>query len=347
MLFNQNKENNVFFEELHLRHLSLLIDLKNIKINNWFYKMVIINTLDDLKIFLSNLDKNKNKCIIAIQNRRIIGYLYTYTLNYKKTCVKINAPKFILEECKPSKRYLIYELIKKSISSADLKNSNWIINSNISDDDLISASRELGFQPLQEIKIWSKNNFKDNDLTHIEVDDLINNFVEINKNNIKRSLNFIRSNESILFRNLLDLDHSDIYKRNDKNSGLILFENEIIFMILKDLNYQDSNVYSLIRGFCWDERLNLILKYVINTISKKNPYALFKTYSDDNDLNEYLLNLNMKEQNNELLLVRNSLIRRDVKSENMLNKSIEKIFHKINPQNNPFPTPYPINLKPK
>ena len=54
---NSNKNQKVTFEELHLRHLKLLIDLKSNKLNNWFLKMAIINTFDDLKIFLNLLKK--------------------------------------------------------------------------------------------------------------------------------------------------------------------------------------------------------------------------------------------------------------------------------------------------
>jgi len=56
----------VTFEELHIRHINLLIDIKNKELNNWFLKMAIINTFDDLKIFLNNLNKNNNKLIISI-----------------------------------------------------------------------------------------------------------------------------------------------------------------------------------------------------------------------------------------------------------------------------------------
>ena len=57
LTYNENQK--VTFEELHIRHLKLLIDLKSKKLNNWFLKMAIINTLDDLKIFLNHLKKIK------------------------------------------------------------------------------------------------------------------------------------------------------------------------------------------------------------------------------------------------------------------------------------------------
>ena len=57
--------------------------------------MAIINTFDDLKIFLNNLKKNKNKCIIAINGYKIIGYLNIFPLNTKENCLKISKPKLI------------------------------------------------------------------------------------------------------------------------------------------------------------------------------------------------------------------------------------------------------------
>ena len=55
--FKSDKGMVVTFEELHIRHINLLIDIKNKQLNNWFLKMAIINTFDDLKIFLNNLKK--------------------------------------------------------------------------------------------------------------------------------------------------------------------------------------------------------------------------------------------------------------------------------------------------
>ena len=63
--------------------------------------------------------------------------------------------------------------------------------------------------------------------------------------------------------------------------------------------------------------------------------------SADNDLNNYLKNLGLIEFRHELLLVRNTFIKKELKSANKLNKSIESIMEKINPQGNPYPSPYP------
>ena len=156
--FQSKKGMEVTFEELHIRHINLLIDIKNKELNNWFLKMAIINTFDDLKIFLNNLKKNKNKCIIAISGNEIIGYLNIFPLNKKETCLKISKPKLINNKCSLTDKQLTLGLIKKSISIKYIKTSRWIINADINNVDLISTSRELGFQPLGEIILWDGSN---------------------------------------------------------------------------------------------------------------------------------------------------------------------------------------------
>ena len=39
--FQSKKGMKVTFEELHIRHINLLIDIKNKELNNWFLKMAI------------------------------------------------------------------------------------------------------------------------------------------------------------------------------------------------------------------------------------------------------------------------------------------------------------------
>lgn len=179
--FKPEKGMEVTYEELHIRHITLLIDIKNKELNNWFLKMAIINTFDDLKIFLNNLKKNKNKCIIAICGNEIIGYMNIFPLNKKETCLKISKPKLINNNCSFTEKQLTLGLIKKSISITDIKTSSWIINSEINNIDLISTSRELGFQPLGEIILWDGCDLNESIKQNTQDYELINEFHNINK----------------------------------------------------------------------------------------------------------------------------------------------------------------------
>ena len=338
IFFNQDQKDKIRFEELHIRHLNLLIDLKNIKFNNWFYKMAIINTFDDIKVFLKNLELNKNKCIIAIHNRKIISYIYTYPLNEKKTCLRINTPQFIEDFSILSERKLVFELIKKSISYSGFKSSSFIINANLENEKLISSARELGFQPLDEIKLWINNEYNPESSNYKTLD----KYEEINNSNIKNVLNFVRSNQCIPIREILDFNQLDVFKRCDENCGAIILDKEVIFTLLKENNYFPEKIYSLIKAIYWDERLIPFLKVILENLFISDPDAILRTKSNDDKLNYYLKNNNLKEVGKEIILIRNSLIKSESKSANKINKSLESIFEKINPPNNPFPAPLPL-----
>ena len=342
--FKSEKGVEITFEELHIRHINLLIDIKNKELNNWFLKMAIINTFDDLKIFLNNLKKNKNKCIIAICGNEIIGYLNIFPLNKKETCLKISKPKLI-NNCSLTEKQLTLGLIKKSISITDIKTSSWIINADINNIDLISTSRELGFQPLGEIILWDGFDLNKSLKQNTQGYELIDEFQNINKQNVLKIVNFIRSNQSPLIRNILDFDQEDILKRNNSKSGALIYENSVLCTILKDINYQNDEIYTLTISRYWDNRFNNILKEFIKRFFVKASISNLKTYKDNSQLNTFLEECNLKEKNQEIILIRNTIVKNEVKQVNKINQSLESIFEKLNPQGNPYPSPFPLKTK--
>ena len=343
--FNSKKGMEVTFEELHIRHINLLIDIKNKELNNWFLRMAIINTLDDLKIFLNNLKKNKNKCIIAISRNKIIGYLNIFPLNKKETCLKISKPNLINSDCSLTDKQLTLGLIKKSISIKGIKTSSWIINSDINNVDLISTSRELGFQPLGEVNLWDGCDLNKSIKQNNDSYQLINEFQNINKQNILKIVNFIRSNQSPLVRNILDFDQDDILKRNNSKSGALMYENSVLCTILKDINYQNEEIYTLTISRYWDKRFNSILKEFIKRFFKKSPLSYLKTYKENSQLNLFLEECRLKEKNQEIILIRNTIVKNEAKQVNKINQSLESIFEKLSPQGNPYPSPFPLKTK--
>ncbi len=343
--FQSKKGMEVTFEELHIRHINLLIDIKNQELNKWFLKMAIINTFDDLKIFSNNLKKNKNKCIIAIYGNEIIGYLKIFPLNKKETCLKISKPKLINSKCSLTDKQLTLGLIKKSISIKENKTSSWIINSDINNVDLISNARELGFQPLGEIILWDGSNQNKPTKQDTNAHTLINEFQKINKQNVLKIVNFIRSNQSPLIRNILDFDQDDILKRNNSNSGALIYENSVLCTILKDINYQNEEIYTLTISRYWDNRFNSILKEFIKRFFEKSPVSYLKTYKENSQLNVFLEECHIKEKNQGIILIRNTIIKNEAKQVNIINQSLESIFEKLSPQGNPYPSPFPLKTK--
>ena len=143
----------------------------------------------------------------------------------------------------------------------------------------------------------------------------------------------------------MDLEQKDIFNRNDLYSGAIICKNSVLCTILKDINFQDSKIYTLTIGRSWDNRLNPVLKEILNNFFEKNPYSIIKTYENSTELNSYLENSGFSDRLQEIILVRNTIVRNESKQVNTINKSLESILEKLNPQGNAYPSPFPLKLK--
>jgi len=271
--------------------------------------------------------------------------LNIFPLNKKETCLKISKPKLINSKCSLTDKQLTLGLIKKSISIKEIKTSSWIINSDINNVDLISNSRELGFQPLGEVILWDGSDLNKSIKQNTNAYALINEFQNINKENILKIVNFIRSNQSPLIRNILDFDQDDILNRNNSKSGALIYENSVLCTILKDINYQNEEIYTLTISRYWDNRFNSILKEFIKRFFEKSPVSFLKTYKENSQLNLFLEECNINEKNQEIILIRNTIIKNEAKQVNIINQSLESIFEKLSPQGNPYPSPFPLKTK--
>ena len=283
-----------------------------------------------------------HNCYIWKRNYWLFEY---FPLNKKETCLKISKPKLINSKCSLTDKQLTLGLIKKSISIKEIKTSSWIINSDINNVDLISNSRELGFQPFGEIILWDGSDIKKPTNQNTNACTLINEFQNINKQNISKIVNFIRSNQSPLIRNILDFDQDDILKRNNSKSGALIYENSVLCTILKDINYQNEEIYTLTISRYWDKRFDSILKEFIKRFFEKSPVSYLKTYKEYSQLNLFLEECNLKEKNQEMILIRNTIVKNEAKQVNIINQSLESIFEKLNPQGNPYPSPFPLKTK--
>ena len=83
---------------------------------------------------------------------------------------------------------------------------------------------------------------------------------------------------------------------------------------------------------CWDKRFNSIFKEFIKRFFEKSPVSYLKTYKENSQLNLFLEKCNLKEKNQEIILIRNTIVKNEVKQVNIINQSLESIFEKLSPQ---------------
>ena len=53
----------------------------------------------------------------------------------------------------------------------------------------------------------------------------------------------------------------------------------------------------------------------------------------------------MLEKNQEIILIRNTIVKNEAKQVNKINQSLEAIIEKLSPQGNPYPSPFPLKSK--
>ena len=119
----------------------------------------------------------------------------------------------------------------------------------------------------------------------------------------------------------------------------MIYKNSIICTILKDINFQDEEIYTLTLSKFWDNRFNSILKEFINKFFARTPLSILKTYKENILLNSFLEECDLKENSQEIILIRNTIIKSESKQFKKINQSFESIFEKFNPQGNPYGNP--------
>ena len=87
------------------------------------------------------------------------------------------------------------------------------------------------------------------------------------------------------------------------------------------------------------------MKELINNFFIKKPFSILKTSKDNIVLNSFLEECRLKETSQEITLLRNTIVKNEAKQVNKINKSLESIFEKLNPQGNPYPSPLPLKSK--
>ena len=94
-----------------------------------------------------------------------------------------------------------------------------------------------------------------------------------------------------------------------------------------------------------EQEIQFYFRKIYKKIFAKSPVSYLKTYKENSQLNLFLEECNLKEKNQEIILIRNTIVKNEAKQVNKINKSLESIFEKLSPQGNPYPSPFPLKTK--
>lgn len=307
-----------------------------------------------IRSWLAQVEKNlpgflpakRPSCIVGIENKSLRGLVLIHPYNQRGTCLALTLPEIFEGSNYLSKSKITKRLLKSAIHHKDYRAQSWIIRCPAVDLDLISITRELGFQPLKLFKSWKKNTIKTNTSqisSSVELSQELN-YQRLNRFNNRLFWQLMKSSESSNLRQILDRKSSDIFGSNKNISGVLISKNKTeetaIAGLLSRPECQSDLVLELIRDTAWDERLSESIPIILDKTNQSFKQISIETASEDEELTE-LLTKNEWVQTTESLLLGRSLWKRQVNSQIIPGtRSLETMLERLHqPQVPPLPSP--------
>ena len=167
-------------------------------------------------------------CLVAIENRKVIGFAILHPYNRRGSCWSIALPDLQVSQnhC-ISIRTLLHTLLRNAIQ-LDKKNSqSWLIRCPADDSELLSIVRELGFQPLKLFQCWaspnqqiSKTKLNEYDLIQKEL-----SWLSINRDTAPLLWALEHSGNSSYQRQIVNRQWIDLLDQKHKNTGVLVTNN--------------------------------------------------------------------------------------------------------------------------
>ncbi len=308
-----------------------------------------------LKNWIANLENNlptnfstkQPFSLVAIEENQIIALIVIKPINRRGTCWSISLP-ILLEEPK----YNTLREIKSSLYKASLKlritnAANWILKFPFNSEEEISIARELGFQPHRLAKKWAVKDFKSFNLKSLTSDKNKNpkkfNWEKIKIENANLLCKLEKSGESVNLKAIIDRQPLDLLDGFNSLSRIYISSSSKQLVALVGLiqeNFpQQSPTLKIVRDTVYDLRLNNALALILEDLCKAHNQIFIETNSKDEKLNQLLINFGLHVENEFLILGKSILRRKEFKPSISIDETMDSIMGKINPANNPLPSP--------
>ncbi len=335
-------------EPLKASHISALALGRKYESLRWLQIMLGKSFLANLENTFSFLLPARNPtCLTILEGDEIIGFTILKPKNRKGSCWEIGEPMLIKTQNKVTHKELIKEVFATALDLVNERSQSWITKTNVSNSDLISAVRELGFQPLKSIKSWKFNDKKNNN-KNVYNQKLKLKLPEefewqpIKRSNVQALWPLEKGSQSPYLRQILDRSWIDLLDQSQKSCGMIINNKNKVVAIIgliannNPINYEE---FEILTSNLADSRVVRLMPYLLKYINAKYPNIVIECNSEINYLNDILVNNNWTISDEKLLLGRSLWKRQNNKSFIKGAKSLESMIKSLNPQSPPLPTP--------
>ncbi len=331
-------------QSLNPNHLSLLDFSKQQETIKLFQVLLIKGCLAYVEKKLTTLLPTKNPyCLVAIENKKLVGCIIIKPVNLRGTCWSVCSPKVIGESIFNTNSLIKSSLIKASCEITDRRASHWLMQYDVSDVQGISISREQGFQPLKVYRSWYfPNNYKVNRRRESELPTSLK-WEGLNKLNSYELCKLEAAGDSVMMRNIFDRKPSDLINSNKGHCGVLISSEEkkksgILGLISQNLTYE-SDSFQLIRDFALDERLKIVLPLILDKLYLKGNHIIIDTLTKDDQLNMILKSSGLKEKNEKILLGKSLWKRKELRESLIKDLDLKTILGNLKPNQTPLPSP--------
>ncbi len=333
-------------EPLKAIHFSLIASGEFSSRIPWMQLMLIRSWIAQAEKSLSALlPARQPNCLLAIEGKNILSIVVIEPCNRRGSCWLITVQELLNNSKNYTTKNIIQRLINEALETQEERAISWIIRCPTYEEDIISAARDIGFQPLKLYRAWYLENSQidKNSLdSNVKINSQLS-WEKITLQNAHLLWQLEKTNDSSHLRKILDRQLQDLLDQNKEYSRVLVNEINnrisVIAALVHRHNSKGETVYELKRDYTWDERINDSLYYLLNHLSQQRKSIIIEIDSEDKQLNKLLSDFGCISQSDEIVLGR-SLWKRQTNYKLIKNnKPIENMLGRLQPQRPPLPNP--------
>lgn len=283
--------------------------------------------------------------LVASEDQSLRSLLLSRPHNRQASCWRLE-----LQPLSPPSQHsqgdLNRALFKLALTGGHARSRSWVVRCSASDNVQIGILRELGFQPIRTFRRWRPQ--PATTTLHPTPWPQGCSWVPINRQSAPLLWALDQASTTSHQRQIVDRHPIDLLDQAGAGSGVLLTSGQLpndgsspvaIAGLVRQQRSDDAQVFELLRGPAWDQRLDAALPALVNQLKERCPQATLVCNSEDSIVAAQIDSLGWHSMDDELLLGR-SLWRRQTQARRLqATRPLESMLGRLQPQQPPLPTP--------
>ncbi|EAU73726.1 hypothetical protein [Synechococcus sp. RS9916] len=333
-------------EPLKAVHLSWLQATDQTLLLPRLQTLLVRGWLAQAESFIPGLLLNRHPlALVASEDQNLRSLLLSRPHNRQASCWRLEL-QTLSPPSKHSQGDLNRALFKLALTGGHARSRSWVVRCSASDNVQIGILRELGFQPIRTFRRWRPQPAT----TTLQPTPWPQgcSWVPINRQSAPLLWALDQASTTSHQRQIVDRHPIDLLDQAGAGSGVLLTSGQLpndrsspvaIAGLVRQQRSDDAQVFELLRGPAWDQRLDAGLPALVNQLQERCTQATLVCNSEDSIVAAQINSLGWHSIDDELLLGR-SLWRRQAQARRLqATRPLESMLGRLQPQQPPLPTP--------